>query len=85
MRTVPGASEARRVQGVLVAADDAGFTLEGPTCPTTTARLTYDEVDRARTVFTWGPRPAPSPRPREGQGSERPRDAPCREERVTTP
>jgi ribosome maturation factor RimP len=38
----------RRAQGVLTAADDDGFTLGG-------RRFSYGDVERARTVFTWGP------------------------------
>jgi hypothetical protein len=37
---------------VLTAADDAGLTVDGRT-------LRYDEIERARTVFDWGPAPKP--------------------------
>ncbi len=44
-----------RVQGTLVAADDAGLTLApdgaGPDDPPLSLR--YDQVDKARTVFVW--------------------------------
>ncbi len=49
--------EERRVAGMLTAADDDGITI------TTEAgderRLAYDEIDKARTVFEWGPAPKP--------------------------
>ena len=56
------AGDARRVQGVLVAADDTTATVRldepGPDgAAERTVRL--DQVDRARTVFHWGPTPKP--------------------------
>jgi len=49
--------EARRVQGVLVHAGDTSATVrldDG-----TERELPYDRIDRARTVFVWGPAPKP--------------------------
>lgn len=40
----------RRIEGVLEDADLDGFTVDG-------RRLTYDQVERARTVFEWGGQP----------------------------
>jgi ribosome maturation factor RimP len=55
------ANEDRRVHGVLVAADDRGATvrLEDPAADGTFPERTvaYDQIDRARTVFQWGPTP----------------------------
>jgi ribosome maturation factor RimP len=48
----------RRLQGVLVAADQQGATIrldDG----TEERTVQYDQIDRARTVFTWGPGPKP--------------------------
>ena len=42
----------RRIEGVLEDADLDGFTVDG-------RRLTYDQVERARTVFEWGGQPKP--------------------------
>jgi ribosome maturation factor RimP len=42
----------RRVEGTLTAADDHGITVGERT-------LRYDEIERARTVFAWGPAPKP--------------------------
>jgi ribosome maturation factor RimP len=56
VRTVAGTEGERRVEGSLVAADDDGITLataEGE------RRIAHDEVERARTVFEWGPTPPP--------------------------
>lgn len=51
---------ARRVRGVLVAADDdpsGGLTLDAE--DGARERIAYDTVDAARTVFEWGPAPKP--------------------------
>ena len=42
----------RRIKGTLVAADDEGITVGDHT-------LRYDEIEKARTVFEWGPAPKP--------------------------
>lgn len=67
VRTVADAAGARRVQGRLAAADATGFCLEGPEVAGGSQRLSYDEVERARTVFEWGAAPAPSPSRRPGK------------------
>ena len=61
VRTLPGAGDVRRVQGVLAEAYATGLRIEGAEVPGGTLRLSYDEVERARTVFEWGAKPAPSP------------------------
>jgi ribosome maturation factor RimP len=56
VRTVPGTEGERRLEGELTAADDEGVTVatdEGD------RRLTHAEIERARTVFEWGPTPPP--------------------------
>ena len=56
VRTVAGTEGERRVEGELTAADDDGVVLatsEGE------RRIAYDEVERAKTVFEWGPTPPP--------------------------
>jgi ribosome maturation factor RimP len=50
VRTQPEVEGERRIQGTLEAADDDGITVAG-------RRLTYSEIERARTVFEWGPTP----------------------------
>jgi ribosome maturation factor RimP len=63
----------RRVQGVLTAADEHGITIrpdvdgEGEPQERT---LSYDEIERARTVFEWGvpgPKPGHAAAPRAGK------------------
>jgi ribosome maturation factor RimP len=48
-------NESRRIQGVLVAADDHGITVRSEDDPTAQRTITYEQIDRARTVFVWGP------------------------------
>ncbi|MFN2607143.1 MAG: ribosome maturation factor RimP [Acidimicrobiales bacterium] len=52
VRTTPGTEGDRRVEGVLGAVDADGFTVAG-------RRLSFTDVERARTVFEWGPAPKP--------------------------
>jgi len=52
VRTVAGTEGDRRVQGTLDEADDDGVMVAG-------RRLAYAEIDRAHTVFVWGPSPRP--------------------------
>ena len=42
----------RRIKGALVAADDDGITVDGHI-------LRYGDIEKARTVFDWGPAPKP--------------------------
>jgi len=43
----------RRLEGVLDDTDDDGVTIAG-------RRLAYDDIERANTVFEWGPAPKPT-------------------------
>lgn len=47
-------NEARRIQGTLVAADDHSITVRSDEAPHDDRTVTYDQIDRARTVFVWG-------------------------------
>ena len=53
VKTHPQVEGERRIDGVLTSADDDGFTVE--TADGQQRRLRYDEIDKARTVFVWGP------------------------------
>ena len=65
VRTNPGVEGERRVEGALEAADDEGVVVAG-------RRLSYADIERARTVFVW---PAPR-RPRSpARTRSRPREA----------
>lgn len=51
VRTVPGTAGERRIEGVIESVDADGFVLlsvDGDS-----RRVTFDEVERARTVFDW--------------------------------
>lgn len=52
VRTVPGVAGDRRIEDVLVAADDEGIVVGE-------RALAYTDIERARTVFTWGQAPKP--------------------------
>ena len=56
VKTRPGIEGDRRIDGVLTAADDEGFVVD---TGTEQRRLSYGDVERARTVFEWGPPPKP--------------------------
>ena len=56
VRTVPGTEGERRLEGELTAADDDGVVLATPEGE---RRVAYGDVERAKTVFEWGPTPPP--------------------------
>jgi ribosome maturation factor RimP len=64
----------RRLSGVLVAADDTGATVRLDDAALTERVIPYDQIDRARTVFVWGPAPKPgkgaSSQPGKGASSQ---------------
>ena len=62
MRVNAGTADVRRLTGTLAAADDSGCTLTGPEVPGGEIRIAYDDIERARTVFEWGPAPKKSER-----------------------
>jgi len=55
VRVDAGTSEVRRITGTLAASDETGCTLAGPEVPGGEVRVAYDQIERARTVFEWGP------------------------------
>src|SRR4029453_18341078 len=58
IRTVDGVSDEGRVEGQPVSADDSGVVVRTGAAEDGTAveqRLAYDDIERARTVFEWGP------------------------------
>lgn len=58
LRIAPEGTAAERVTGTLTAASGDFVELQTDSGP---RRARYDEVERARTVFVWGPTPKPSP------------------------
>ncbi len=57
VKTRPQVPGDRRRRGVLVAADDHGLTLAEEGGPDGGVHLAYSDIDKARTVFVWGPEP----------------------------
>ena len=58
LKTRPDVEGERRAKGLLAATDDDGITLRDP--ETLTERtLRFDQIEKARTVFEWGPGPKP--------------------------
>jgi ribosome maturation factor RimP len=58
VRTHPDVEGERRVHGEVTAADSDGVTVKQD--DGVERRLRYDEIERARTVFEWGPTPRPA-------------------------
>jgi ribosome maturation factor RimP len=55
VRTLPSAGVDRRISGTLTVADSDGVVLTGEGLPEDGSRIAYSEIERARTVFEWGP------------------------------
>jgi ribosome maturation factor RimP len=64
VKTRPQVPGDRRLRGELLAADQDGLELAVEGAPEGRLRLAYSDIDRARTVFQWGP----GPRPGAGKG-----------------
>jgi len=57
VKTVPGTDGDRRFTGTVAAADDDTVTIS--LSDGSTRSLRYEEIERARTTFAWGPAPKP--------------------------
>jgi ribosome maturation factor RimP len=55
VRTLPSSGLERRIRGNLATADADGVVLTGDGLPEDGSRIAYSEIERARTVFEWGP------------------------------
>lgn len=55
VKTRPQVPGERRLRGRVLAADDDGLELAVEGAPDGRVRLAYSNIDRARTVFVWGP------------------------------
>ena len=60
VKTRPQVEGDRRLTGTLVASDDRGLVLRIEDGPMGDRRLGYADIDRARTVFEWGPAARPT-------------------------
>jgi len=67
VKTAPGVSSDRRIEGILAAADSFGITVRTGD-DDSAVRLAYEEIARARTVFEWGPSGPPG-RPSTAAGT----------------
>jgi ribosome maturation factor RimP len=86
VKTRPQVPGERRLRGRLTAADGAGFELELDD-GAGTRRRSYTDIDRARTVFVWGPEPRRNGRgsPSAGAATAVPAKATEKRKQVVTP
>ena len=68
----PGLEGDRRVEGVVADADDEGVTVRTDDPGEPERRLAYDDIEKARTVFEWGPTPKPGGPKRSGRADRTP-------------
>ena len=94
VRTVAGGQGERRVTGRLASADGDGFVLEADELPGGARHFSYDEVERARTVFEWGAQSPTAARNRSarqgtarqaGRAARTPGRKPATRKKVATP
>jgi ribosome maturation factor RimP len=79
VKLVSGTRDYRRVRGELTAADPQSFTVavyerDGTDLPELESEaIAYGDVERAKTVFNWGPTPKPhsTPRKKKSQNSKK--------------
>src|ERR1700722_17753462 len=70
IRRDAGTANVRRVTGTLQEADETGCTLVGPEVPDGELRIGYDQIERARTVFEWGPEPRKTKNEKSGKNEQ---------------
>lgn len=75
IRTKPDTEGERRVRGTILASDDTSVTVDieddGDGDSPVQRTIAFDDVERARTTFSWGPQPKPGSgqgKPGSGQG-----------------
>ena len=74
IRTLACFSDERRVEGQLVSADSSGVVVRTGVSDDGTAveqRFAYHDIERARTVFEWGPATPPSGKRKSDEKRER--------------
>ncbi len=69
VKTKAGGEAPRRCTGALTAADSESITVE-PADGSPAVRIPLPEIDRARTVFDWGPAPKPG-RPKSSTSAKK--------------
>ena len=70
VKTKPHVEGERRVEGTLVSVGDE--RIEVTADDGTTRSLQFDDIEKANTVFVWGPGPKPGKKPGKKAGPERP-------------
>lgn len=60
----------RRIQGTIVAATDTEVTVRIDDAELTERTVPYAQIDRAKTVFVWGPAPKPGKQPAKKPGAQ---------------
>jgi ribosome maturation factor RimP len=69
VKTKPQVEGDRRLEGTLAAAGDDGIQLVAD--DGTTRSLAYDDIERANTIFEWGPAPKPGKKPGKGSATKK--------------
>ena len=81
VRTLPDSGLPRRVGGRLAASGTDGITIESDELPDGRLEVPFGAIERARTVFEWGPSSRPPASGRTATGGK----AGHRRERIATP
>jgi ribosome maturation factor RimP len=69
VKTKPHVEGERRLEGTLAAAGDDGIQLVAE--DGTTRALAYDDIERANTIFEWGPAPKPGKKPGKASATKK--------------
>ena len=88
VKTRPQVPGDRRLRGELLAADEDGLELVVEGAPDGRLRLAYSDIDRARTVFVWGPGPrggADRSKAADRKGPASPKKTEKKRKQVVTP
>jgi len=87
VKAIPHLDGARRFTGTLEQAGDNAITVLLDEPAGETRVIGYDEIERARTVFEWGPAPKPGKGPKQPKaaGSPKAPKSPVPEEKVDAP
>jgi ribosome maturation factor RimP len=69
VKTVPSFEGERRLNGTIQTADEEGVVLAGDDAGSE-QRLTYGDIEKARTIFEWGGEPKPGAQNAKGRGAK---------------
>ena len=69
VKTKPHVEGERRLEGTLAAAGDDGIELVDDAGAT--RALAYDDIERANTIFVWGPAPKPGKKPGKASATKK--------------